>query len=65
MRTKLSTAQRRIIDSEGVTLEGWDAKGRPVVSMMAGIPAQLRRWAVLKNGDPTDITEPITHYEWM
>lgn len=55
----LSPAQRRIIETPDVTLEGFDANGRPVVSQMAGIPQQLRRWALLKTGDPTDIKEPV------
>jgi hypothetical protein len=54
-----SVQQRRVLSTEGVKFIGEDAKGRPVVEMMVGIPNTLRRWAVKRDGDPTDITEPI------
>jgi pantothenate kinase-related protein Tda10 len=55
----LSKAQSRVVSMDGVTLEGWDAKNRPVVSAMLGIPNQLRRWAIKRDGDPTDVTDPV------
>jgi hypothetical protein len=55
-----SPAQRRVLNIDGVRLEGWDAKNRPVVSAMLGIPNQLRRWAILRSGEPTNVTEPVT-----
>lgn len=61
--SRLSPAQRRVIETPGVTLEGYDASGRPVVTQMAGIPQQLRRWALLRSGDPTDVEEPVSPSE--
>lgn len=52
----LTKAQQQVVNTEGVTLIGWDAKFRPVVEGPVGIPARTQRWALLKNGDPTDIT---------
>ena len=48
-----------VLNTPGVRLVGIDAKNRPVVEKMAGIPHQLRRWAILRNGDPADVTEPV------
>lgn len=53
-----SAAQKRVIATPGVKLIGIDSKMRPIVQQMTGIPQQLREWAVLKNGEPTDVTEP-------
>lgn len=57
---KTTPAQRRVITTEGVHLIGWDEKSRPVVEGMFGIPNQLRRWAILRNGDPTDVTGEVS-----
>lgn len=49
-------------DSEA-RIMGLDAKLRPVIKARAGIPQTTRKWALLRNGDPTDpgkITE-----EWF
>ncbi len=54
---KLSAQQRRVVEQS--TLVGFDARDRPVVEKLVGIPGQLRRWAVLRSGDPADITEPV------
>jgi hypothetical protein len=54
-RIKLTAAVRRVLDTEGVTHVGWDENNRPVVEKMVGIPQQLRRWAVKRDGDPADI----------
>lgn len=58
---KLSTQQKRVINDDRVNWEGWDAKERPVVSLDDW--RGFRRWAVLRNGDPTDVTEPVTKPE--
>lgn len=57
---KHSPAQQRVIDHDRVTLVGHDAKDRPVVRALVGIPNQMRQWAVLRSGDPTDVTLPVT-----
>jgi hypothetical protein len=59
----LSAQQRRVIDNPNVHLVGFDARRRPVVRALSGIPQQWRRWALLRNGDPADITEPVTPVE--
>lgn len=41
-------------DSEARIL-GIDSNQRPVVVASTGIPRQLRTWAILRNGDPTDV----------
>lgn len=56
----LSAQQRRVLSTPGVNYLGRDEKNRPVVSAMTGIPQQYRTWAVLKNGDPTDVTGQVT-----
>lgn len=58
----LSAQQCRVLGSDGplyLTYLGTDAKGRPVVEALVGIPNALRTWAVLRNGDPTDVTQPV------
>jgi hypothetical protein len=55
----LSVQQRLVLASPRVRLLGVDAKGRPVVEAPVGIPQQVRRWAVLRSGDPADVTEPV------
>lgn len=52
--------QTRVFHTPGVQHVGTDAKERPVVRGMVGIPAQLRYWSVLRNGNPTDVVDPIT-----
>ena len=59
----LTTQQRRVVETATVHLVGWDAKGRPVVSGLVGIPQRRQTWALLKNGDPADITSPISQVE--
>lgn len=54
-----STQQRRVLDTEGVRLVGFDARQRPVVEALTGIPQSLRRWAVKRDGDPADVVEPV------
>lgn len=51
----LSVQQRRVLATEGVRYVGVDAASRPVVEQESGIPRQLRRWAITRAGDPTDI----------
>jgi hypothetical protein len=69
-RRRLTGAQKRVIDSDDVNWEGWDAKGRPVVGAYyyagflqnratANPESTYRSWALKKNGDPTDVTEPV------
>lgn len=58
--SNLSAQQRRVINMPGVALLGQDEKGRPVVQQMSGIPQQLRTWAILRSGDPTDVTGRVT-----
>jgi hypothetical protein len=73
IRPRLSVAQRRVVNNDDVSWVGWDDKNRPVVSAWyyAGLiqpqdperrnkESELRTWAMTKNGDPTDITEPVT-----
>lgn len=52
--------QRLVLDNPQVTLVGTDARGRPVVEAMVGIPNSLHRWSVKRDGDPTDVSEPVT-----
>lgn len=54
-----SPQQRLVLATDGLTYLGTDAKTRPVVEGLAGIPNTLRTWAVLRNGDPTDVTQPV------
>jgi hypothetical protein len=69
---KLSAPQRRVINNDDVAWVGWDAKDRPVVGAWyyAGIlqpperdrrnaASEWREWAMLKNGDPTDVSTPV------
>ena len=56
-------AQKRVLNTPGVHYLGRDEKGRPVVEQMAGIPQQLRRWALLKTGEPADVTGEVTRLE--
>lgn len=58
----LSAAQRRVLMTDGVEMLGWDEKGRPVVRAESGIPKQMRTWAILRNGDPADITGEVQEY---
>ncbi len=60
MAQPFSAQQRRVLNTKGVTLLGVDEKGRPVVEAQLGIPNQLRRWALLRSGDPADVTGEIT-----
>lgn len=57
---KHSAQQRRVLETKGVTLLGHDEAGRPVVEAMTGIPQQLRRWAVKRDGDPIEIKGNVT-----
>lgn len=59
MNYNWSRYQRAIIGHPEVTLVGVDQRGRPVVEKASGIPAQIRRWAVTRGGDPVDVTEPV------
>jgi hypothetical protein len=71
MTQRLTGAQKRVIDDDNITWEGWDAKGRPVVGALFRMgfrqpldsprdgETQYRRWALLKNGDAADITDPV------
>lgn len=54
-----SAAQRRVINNPHVTLVGVDARGRPVVSGKSGIPEREMTWALKRDGDPIEVTEPI------
>lgn len=60
MDPRPTSQQRRVLETPGVVRIGTDARNRPVVRAMAGIPAQLRTWAVKRDGDPTDPAEPIS-----
>lgn len=56
---RLSKAQMDAIEStcksdSGARLLGLDQKLRPVVRARVGIPREVRTWALLRNGDPTD-----------
>lgn len=73
---KLTGAQKRVIDNDDVAWVGWDAKNRPVVNAyyFAGFlqprakdrrnaEAKLKTWAIKKDGDPTEVLEPVTGIE--
>lgn len=55
----LTTQQRRVVQSPGITLVGVDRRGRPVVEGKAGAWSGVQRWAVKRDGDPTDVAEPV------
>lgn len=54
-----SPAQRRVLDTAGIRRIGTDARNRPVVQGLVGIPNQLRTWAVKRDGDPVTPAEPV------
>jgi hypothetical protein len=69
---KLTRAQRQVINNDDVDWVGWDAKDRPVVNAYyhAGLlqpreqsrrnkESKLRTWAIARNGDAVDVTEPV------
>lgn len=56
----LSAQQRRVLATEGLTYLGTDARERPVVEGLVGIPQQARTWAVLRSGDPADVVQPVS-----
>lgn len=67
-RRNLTIAQRRVINNDEVAWEGWDARGRPVVSARyhsgfllprGDANGEIRRWAVTRDGGPTEVAEPI------
>lgn len=56
----MSPQQRRVLDAEGVTYIGTDAKGRPVVEAPPWWrPNALPAWALLRSGDPADVVQPV------
>jgi hypothetical protein len=57
---RLSLSQRQVLRLPDVSWVGTDARGRPVVEARVGIPQRLQRWALLRSGDPADVTEPVT-----
>jgi len=63
---RLSIAQRRVISAAkagGADWIGTDAKNRPVLEQTENrtwYRAAGYRWAVLRNGDPADVAEPVT-----
>jgi len=56
---KLSPSQRRVLNTPGVNHIGWDERGRPVVTAMTCVPNQRRTWAVLRDGDPTNVSGEV------
>lgn len=59
----LTAQQRRVVNTSGVRLLGIDAKGRPVVEMLAGIPNRMQRWSLTKAGEAADVVEPVAPIE--
>ena len=53
---KLTAAQKRVINSHGVTFLGMDEKGRPVVEKKETWGDSMVSWAITKNGEPTEIS---------
>lgn len=57
---RLSLKQKQVAeqavkaDPKAVIL-GIDGRNRPVIQAMVGIPNRLQTWAILRNGDPTDV----------
>lgn len=39
---------------------GLDKRMRPVLTASLGIPKQRRTYALLRNGEPTSVTKPLT-----
>lgn len=60
---KWTAQQRRVIASPGVTLDGVDARGRPVVTKPGMWSGRPMTWAVTRDGEPIDVTDPITPVE--
>jgi hypothetical protein len=56
----LSRSQRRVIDTHGVTLVGFDDAGRPVVERKATWGENVERWSVTKTGEPVDVRGKVT-----
>jgi hypothetical protein len=56
---ELTKAQATVLNLDGIKFIGVDSKNRPVVEGNVGNPHRRVRWALLKNGDPTDVTEPV------
>lgn len=61
---RLSQAQREamrhaLAADRDAKVEGLDAKLRPVLRASLGIPRRESRYALLRNGDPTDVTGSI------
>lgn len=73
--TRLTVAQKHVIDDDDIAWEGWDAAGRPVVGALFRMgfrqpldsvrdsETQYRRWALMKNGNPIEITDPVDRGE--
>jgi hypothetical protein len=57
---RTTTAQRRVMETDGIQLLGYDERNRPVVQGETGIPKQIRVWALLASGDPADVTGRVT-----
>lgn len=66
MTLDLSTKQKDVIlhmrrdKYRRLKFIGIDARKRPVVSALVGVPATRRTWAIKRDGDPTDPAEPVT-----
>jgi hypothetical protein len=57
---QLSRAQSRTLRHPHVTLEGWDALGRPVYRRTWPRVASRRCWALTRAGDPVPPHLPVT-----
>jgi hypothetical protein len=53
------TGHQRLVINRSDTFLGIDAAGRPVVSKARRFGGGTDTWAVTKQGEPTDVTEPI------
>jgi hypothetical protein len=63
---RLSPQQKRVLGEcrkadPNAEILGLDRRMRPVVRVKTGIPQQPRIWAVLRNGDPADVTWEDKH----
>lgn len=56
---KLTHHQKLVTERPDIEHLGTDARGRPVVRGPKPLSDTLETWALLKNGDPTDVIEPV------
>lgn len=58
---KMTPAQLRVVTTRNVQVVGCDEAGRPVCEYTDGLQ-KGHRWAVKKDGDPTDIQGSVSVY---